>query len=145
MGLLHATCLRLAALATSAIRRPWSLIRAAGRALDLQLYDQSDWDHKTGARSSRTSVSKNIARHAAKAENARRVKHGRRVMPFVQIPMLKEHAHKKDEMAQRVADVVSEVAELPPDAVWVVFEYIEPEDWFVGPRSVTEIRSGKKK
>ena len=48
-------------------------------------------------------------------------------------------------MARRVADVVSEVAELPPDAVWVVFEYIEPEDWFVGPRSVTEIRSGKKK
>jgi 4-oxalocrotonate tautomerase len=70
---------------------------------------------------------------------------GSGAMPFVQIQMLREHAHKKDEMAQRVADVVSEVAELPPDAVWVVFEYIEPEDWFVGPRSVTEIRSGKKK
>jgi 4-oxalocrotonate tautomerase len=66
-------------------------------------------------------------------------------MPFVQIQMLREHAHTKDEMARRVADAVAEVAELPPDAVWVVFEYIEPEDWFVGPRSVTEIRSGKKK
>lgn len=66
-------------------------------------------------------------------------------MPFVQIQMLKEHAHKKDEMARRVADAVSEVAELPPDAVWIVFEYVEAEDWFVGPRSVPEIRSGKKK
>jgi hypothetical protein len=30
------------------IRRRWSLIPAAGHALELQLYDQSDWDHKTG-------------------------------------------------------------------------------------------------
>jgi 4-oxalocrotonate tautomerase len=66
-------------------------------------------------------------------------------MPFVQIQMLREHAHTKDEMARRVANAVAEVAELPPDAVWVVFEYIEPEDWFVGPRSVTDIRSGPGK
>ena len=30
-------------------------------------------------------------------------------MPFVQIQMLKEHAHTKDEMARRVADAISKV------------------------------------
>jgi 4-oxalocrotonate tautomerase len=144
MGLLHVLLVSTRC-PPARIRRRRSQIPAAGRALEPQLYDQSDCDHKTGAGLSGAPASKNIAHRRIRGENERQVKHGRGVMPFVQIQMLKEHAHKKDEMARRVADVVSEVAELPPDAVWVVFEYIEPEDWFVGPRSVTEIRSGKKK
>jgi 4-oxalocrotonate tautomerase len=65
-------------------------------------------------------------------------------MPFVTIRILKGHSQqRKQEIAQRVVAAVSEVAELPKDAVWVVFEDVAAEDWFLGERSVRDIRSGK--
>ena len=66
-------------------------------------------------------------------------------MPFVQIQILKGHSQaRKDKIAERVVDAVSEVAELPKDAVWVVFEEVEAEHWYVGGRSVHAIKSGAK-
>ncbi|HXQ42881.1 MAG TPA: 4-oxalocrotonate tautomerase family protein [Candidatus Udaeobacter sp.] len=65
-------------------------------------------------------------------------------MPFVNIQILKGHSKKrKDEMARRVVDAVSEVAKLPRDAVWVVFEDVTADDWYLGSRSVRKIKSGK--
>jgi 4-oxalocrotonate tautomerase len=34
------------------------------------------------------------------------------------------------------------VAQLPKEAVWVVFEDVAAEEWYVGSRSVAEIRKG---
>jgi 4-oxalocrotonate tautomerase len=66
-------------------------------------------------------------------------------MPFVQIQILKGHPQaRKDEIARRVVDAVSELAELPRDAVWVVFEDVEARDWYVGGRSVHDLKAGKK-
>ena len=66
-------------------------------------------------------------------------------MPFVQIQILKGHSRaRKDKIAERVVDAVSEVAELPKDAVWVVFEEVDAEHWYVGGRSVHAIKSGGK-
>ena len=66
-------------------------------------------------------------------------------MPFVNIQILKGHPkRRKDEIARRVVDAVSELAKLPRDAVWVVFEDVSPDDWYLGGRSVRKIRSGKK-
>ena len=66
-------------------------------------------------------------------------------MPFVQIQILKGHSQaRKDKIAERVVDAVGEVAELPRDAVWVVFEDVDAEDWYVGGRTVRAIRSGGK-
>ena len=65
-------------------------------------------------------------------------------MPFVNIQILKGHPQKrKDEMARRVTDAVSEFAGLPRDAVWVVFEDVTADDWFVGGKSVKKLRAGK--
>ena len=47
-------------------------------------------------------------------------------------------------MARRVVDAISEVAKLPRDAVWVVFEDVSADDWYLGDRSVRKIRSGRK-
>jgi 4-oxalocrotonate tautomerase len=66
-------------------------------------------------------------------------------MPFVNIQILKGHPKKrKDEIARRVVDAVSELAKLPRDAVWVVFEDVTADDWYLGGRSVREIKAGKK-
>jgi 4-oxalocrotonate tautomerase len=39
-------------------------------------------------------------------------------------------------MARRVTAAVSELAELPKEAIWVVFEDVSASDWFVGGKSV---------
>ena len=62
-------------------------------------------------------------------------------MPFVNIRILAGHSQKrKDEISRRVTAAVSEVAEVPAEAVWVVFEDVAAEDWFVGGRSVSDIK-----
>ena len=64
-------------------------------------------------------------------------------MPFVTIRILEGHSQaRKDEISRRVTSAISEVTELPPDAVWVVFEDFTDEDWFVGGRTVRATRSG---
>ncbi len=62
-------------------------------------------------------------------------------MPFVNIRILKGHSQeRKDEISRRVTDAISEVAKLPKEAVWVVFEDVSSDDWYVGARSVTELK-----
>ena len=64
-------------------------------------------------------------------------------MPFVSIKILAGHPQeRKDEISHRVTDAISEVAQLPKEAVWVVFEDVAAEDWYVGSRSVAEIKKG---
>ena len=62
-------------------------------------------------------------------------------MPLVSIKILAGHSQqRKDEISRRVTDAISEVAQLPKEAVWVVFEEVTAEDWYVGSRSVAEIK-----
>jgi 4-oxalocrotonate tautomerase len=54
-------------------------------------------------------------------------------MPFVNIRILEGHSQRrKNEISRRVTEAISEVAELPMDAIWVVFEDVAASDWFVG-------------
>ncbi|CAM5571813.1 hypothetical protein ATER59S_04906 [Aquamicrobium terrae] len=58
-------------------------------------------------------------------------------MPFVNIRILKGHSQqRKNEIARRVTDAVSEVAELPREAIWVVFEDVAAADWYVAGTTV---------
>jgi len=67
-------------------------------------------------------------------------------MPFVNIRILKGHSkQRKDEISRRVTETISEVAQLPKEAIWVVFEDVESEDWYVGGDSVSEIRAAQTK
>jgi len=60
-------------------------------------------------------------------------------MPFVNIRILKGHTQeRKDEIARRVTEAVSEVAELPKEAIWVVFEDVEAPDWYVAGKTVAK-------
>jgi 4-oxalocrotonate tautomerase len=53
-------------------------------------------------------------------------------MPFVNIRIYDGHGkERKDEIARRVTDVISDVAKVPREAVWVVFEEVSPPDWYV--------------
>lgn len=62
-------------------------------------------------------------------------------MPFVNIRILKGHPQaRKDEISRRVTDAIAELAELPKEAVWVVFEDVEAEDWYVGATPVAELQ-----
>jgi 4-oxalocrotonate tautomerase len=62
----------------------------------------------------------------------------RKKMPFVNIRILKGHSQeRKDEIASRVTAAISEVAELPKDAIWIVFEDVEADDWYVGASRVS--------
>jgi 4-oxalocrotonate tautomerase len=66
-------------------------------------------------------------------------------MPFVNVRLVKgPDQGKKDEMARKIADALHSTAGMPKESVWVVFEEVEAEDWYVGERSVAEIRKSKK-
>ena len=67
-------------------------------------------------------------------------------MPFVNIRILKGHSkQRKDEISRRVTETIAEVAQHPKEAIWVVFEDVESDDWYVGGDSVTAIKAGKAK
>ena len=62
-------------------------------------------------------------------------------MPFVNIQILKGHPQaRKDEISRRVTEAISEVAQVPKQAVWVVFDDVAAEDWYVGATSVSEMK-----
>ena len=67
-------------------------------------------------------------------------------MPFVNIQILEGHPQeRKDEMARRVVAAVSELAHLPPEAVWVVFDELPATDWYVGNTRVDILKKQKAK
>ncbi|TIS58545.1 MAG: 4-oxalocrotonate tautomerase family protein [Mesorhizobium sp.] len=60
-------------------------------------------------------------------------------MPFVNIRILEGHSQKrKNEISRRVTEAISEIAELPMDAIWVVIEDVAASDWFVAGKPVGE-------
>ncbi len=60
-------------------------------------------------------------------------------MPFVNIQILQGHSkQRKDEIARRVVDALSEVAELPREAIWVVFDDVAASDWYVAGKAVAD-------
>jgi 4-oxalocrotonate tautomerase len=62
-------------------------------------------------------------------------------MPFVSVRILKGHSQeRKDAISRGITDAISETAELPKEAVWVVFEEVEAEDWYVGATRVSELK-----
>jgi 4-oxalocrotonate tautomerase len=62
-------------------------------------------------------------------------------MPFVNIQILKGHPQKrKDEISRRVTDAISELAMLPKEAIWVVFDEVKAEDWYVGATRVSILK-----
>ena len=63
-------------------------------------------------------------------------------MPFINIQILRGHSQeRKNEIARRVTEAVSEVAELPREAIWVVFEDVAASDWYVAGRAVEKSAS----
>jgi 4-oxalocrotonate tautomerase len=65
-------------------------------------------------------------------------------MPFVNIRILEGHPQdRKDEIARRVTEAITDLTKLPKEAVWVVFEDVKATDWFVGDKSVARIKGGK--
>lgn len=66
-------------------------------------------------------------------------------MPYVTIKFLQGHSQqRKDEIGRRVTDAVSEVTKLPREAVWVVFEDTNPDDWYVGGETVSSLKKSGK-
>ena len=66
-------------------------------------------------------------------------------MPFVNVRILEGHSQqRKDEMSRRITAAISEVAELPKEAIWVVFEDVSAQDWYIGGTTVHEIKKGTK-
>lgn len=66
-------------------------------------------------------------------------------MPFVTIRILAGHSQeRKDEISRRITAAISEVAELPLSATWVVFEDFTPMDWYIGGETVGELKKAGK-
>jgi 4-oxalocrotonate tautomerase len=62
-------------------------------------------------------------------------------MPFVNIRILEGHSkERKDEIARRVTETISEVAKVPKEVIWVVFEDVTADDWYVGSSRVSELQ-----
>ena len=64
-------------------------------------------------------------------------------MPFVNIKIVKgQSAETKKKITEATVRAINESTRIAMDQIWVVFEDVETEDWFVGPKSVAEIRRG---
>ncbi len=66
-------------------------------------------------------------------------------MPFVNIRIVKEviaddPEAKKAAMAGKIVAAIAETAGISKDDVWVVFEEVAARDWFVGDKSVHDLR-----
>jgi len=62
-------------------------------------------------------------------------------MPFVNIRMIEGRTQaRKDEIARRVTAAVAELGEAAPQDVWVVFEDVTADEWFVGAERVSALR-----
>ncbi len=62
-------------------------------------------------------------------------------MPFVNIRIVKGTSDEaKSRIAKSVAKAISGETGIPLQAIWVVFEDVRPDEWFVGERSVAEMR-----
>jgi 4-oxalocrotonate tautomerase len=62
-------------------------------------------------------------------------------MPFVNIQLVREKiaddpAGKKDKMARGVVEAIHKTTGIPASSIWVVFEEVAAEDWFVGETNV---------
>ena len=54
-------------------------------------------------------------------------------MPFVNIRIYEGWGKDNlSEIAKRVTAAITDVTKLPKEAVWVVFEEVDPPDWYVG-------------
>jgi len=65
-------------------------------------------------------------------------------MPFVNIRIVREviaddPAGKKSEISKQVTGAVSRVAGVPEENVWVVFEEVDAQDWYVGDVNVKKM------
>lgn len=66
-------------------------------------------------------------------------------MPFVNVRIIRGCSEEtKTSIARGVVKSITDNTEIPEEAIWVVFEDVETEDWFVGQRSVKAIREAKK-
>lgn len=64
-------------------------------------------------------------------------------MPYVHVDWVRGNDDaKRDEVARRISAAIHEVTGLPRDAVWVVFQEVESDAWYVGDKSVKAIRAG---
>jgi 4-oxalocrotonate tautomerase len=67
------------------------------------------------------------------------------VMPFVNIRLVREviadaPVEKKTAIAEKVVAAINEATGVAKKDVWVVFEEVAAEDWFVGHTSVQTLR-----
>ena len=70
-------------------------------------------------------------------------------MPFVNIRIVKEvlgddPQKSQNEISRRVADAISDVAGVPKDAVWITYEDVAAENWYVGDKTVREMWEEKE-
>jgi 4-oxalocrotonate tautomerase len=64
-------------------------------------------------------------------------------MPFVNIEWVSgQSEEKRAEVARRVNAAVSEVTGIPANMIWVVFNEVDDNAWFVGEKSVRQMRAG---
>ncbi len=62
-------------------------------------------------------------------------------MPFVNIRIVEGFSDEaKLRIAKSVAKTISDETGIALPAIWVVFEDVRAEEWFVGERSVAEMR-----
>jgi len=62
-------------------------------------------------------------------------------MPFVSIRILAGHKQEtKDRIAKGTVKAITEATGLPDEAVWVVFEDVTADDWYVGQSRVSELQ-----
>jgi 4-oxalocrotonate tautomerase len=63
-------------------------------------------------------------------------------MPFVNVKIVKgKYEATRDKIAKGMAQAIAANTDIPVDQVWVVFEDIQAEDWYVGEKSVAQMRA----
>jgi len=65
-------------------------------------------------------------------------------MPFVNVKIVRgRYEAARGKIAKAMAQAIADNTEIPADQVHVVFDDVDQEDWFVGDKSVAQMRAKK--
>lgn len=66
-------------------------------------------------------------------------------MPMVTISMMEGRSKaQKDAVAWRISEAMEQEMGVPPEALWLRFEDVSPDEWYVGPSSTADRRKARE-
>lgn len=67
-------------------------------------------------------------------------------MPLITVALVKGRSRsEKDALSRRICEAMKDEMGVPPEAIWIKYEDVEAEEWYVGPDSIADRKKARQK